>query len=186
MVIPPLFQGRGSPMGALSRREYLALAYEQAMRSKDPSTQQGAIIVSQKGCVIGQGYNRFGAGLLESPARLVDRSRKYPRMVHAEAAAIWDAVRCGHVGLLKTSTMYCPWFACAPCALMILESGIRAVVGHRDHPGFRDPHGDWAELVAIGLGMLDEAGVVCDYVEGPVSGPRSGLEIRVDKQPFRP
>lgn len=144
---------------------FLREAYAQAALSPDPSTQNGAVLVNGRGEIIGRGHNRFAAGVAATPGRLAVRAQKYPRTLHAEEGAIWDAVRDGRN--IEGATLYVGWFCCAHCAIAILESGIGKVVGHADHPGVVDQHGQWKALVEIGLGMLDEAGFPREYHSEP-------------------
>lgn len=166
----------------LQPADYLRMAYDAARLSRDPSTQNGAVVVSKAGLVIGTGFNRFARGVPCDAARLADRGYKYPRACHAEKAAIYDALRRGHGDLLPGATLYCPWFACQGCSVDILEAGIRTVIGHADHVGNRDPHSVWGKLVEEGLRNLSEAGVFCGYYEGPVGG----APILINYEPWRP
>lgn len=142
---------------------FLRKAYTEACKSVDPSTQNGAVLVAIDGTIIGRGHNRFATGVVTTPERLADRSQKYPRTAHAEENAIWDAVRNGYAHQLPTSTLYVAWYACEKCSVAILESGVRKVVGHRQHPGVVTLHSKWAALVEVGLDMLNEGGVECQY-----------------------
>jgi dCMP deaminase len=164
-------------------RVYLKMAYAEATRSPDPSTQQGAVLVATDGAVLGRGHNRFPRGIASTPERLADRAQKYPRVTHAERAAIYDAVARGHTPAeIAAATLYCPWFACDRCAEVILEMGVRRVIGHADHVGFADPHSVWGKLVEVGLGMLDEAGVA----RGNYAGRLDAAPIRINYEPWTP
>lgn len=166
-------------------RHWLKMAYEFAAKSPDPSTQNGAVIVSRTGVPIGYGFNRFATGLIDTPERLADRAQKYPRTVHAEVTSIWSAIRNGYAKHLPDATMFIAWYACDRCAIDIIESGIRHIIGHRQHPGALHQHSKWAPLVATGLDMLKEAGVVCEYFDdGGV--PIYGQPIRLDYKEWVP
>lgn len=151
---------------------YLKMAYMQAELSQDPSTQNGAVIIASHGACIGVGHNRFAQGLLTTPERLVDRSTKLSCTVHAETAVIYDVMGTSRSRLvLASATLYACWAACEECAKDILESGVRRVVVHADHPGFTKP-GAWQGSVERGLAMLREAGVDFLSVAGPIGGVR--------------
>lgn len=67
---------------------FMQMAYLMAMRSKDPSTQAGAVIVDQNKVIVGLGYNGFPRGIDEGQ---LPWSRtggftesKYAFVVHAE------------------------------------------------------------------------------------------------------
>lgn len=144
-------------------RYFLNEAYKEATKSVDPSTQNGAVLVSLGGNIIGRAHNRFARGVVTTPERLADRNEKYPRTFHAEEGAIWDAVNNGHADALPLATLFVAWYACDKCACTILESGVKKVVGHREHPGVINLHSKWAQVVKIGLNMLEEGGVSCKY-----------------------
>lgn len=143
--------------------KYLRAAYAEALKSVDPSTQNGAVLVHPTAGIIGRGHNRFATGVVTTPERLADRAQKYPRTAHAEENAFWDAARFGYGPVFPYCTLYVAWYCCEKCAVAILESGVRHVVGHREHPGVLNLHSKWATLVAIGLEMLNEGGVKCEY-----------------------
>lgn len=165
--------------------DYLRLAYRQARLSRDPSTQNGSCLVAADGQVIGLAYNRFAFGVHETEERLNDRTQKYPRTQHAEEGAIWDSVRHGYAHLLPEATLYVAWYACEHCAVALLESGVRRVVGHLQHPGVAQQHSKWAESVAIGLEMLHESGVTCEYYDD--GGKGLGCEpVRLDHKYWTP
>lgn len=165
-------------------RDYLRQAYLEAWFSPDPSTQNGAVLVSE-GLVIGKGYNRFARGVIQTPERLADRNQKYPRTAHAEENAIWSAVRTGFGTMISNSTLYVAWYACEKCAVAILESGVKRVVGHRQHPGVLNLHSKWANCVEIGLSMLREGGVECLYYNDEGKG-MDCLPLLLDYKSWKP
>lgn len=137
----------------------LSQAYALAANSKDPSTQNGAIVLSQEGEVIGRGWNAFPSGVESRPERWA-RPLKYSIIEHAERNAIFYAARMGQS--TYKGFMMCPWAACADCARAIIQSGIKTLVRHQEATD-RSPD-SWKESIAIADEMLDEAGVtVIDY-----------------------
>ena len=80
----------------LSWDEYfMSLAHLSAVRSKDPSTQVGAVIVDSSNRVVGLGYNGFPRGCddekfpWEREGEFLDT--KYAYVVHAELNAILNS-----------------------------------------------------------------------------------------------
>jgi len=140
-------------------------AYRIATFSKDPSTQNGAILVNDQGKVLATGCNRFPKGHEDTHDRWADRQHKYAVVVHAEEAVIWSALR----KAINTEglTMVCPWAACSMCARAILEAGIKRVVVHKDAMELDLPSVEgrkqWSDSIALAKAMLAEAGV--EYVE---------------------
>lgn len=157
----------------------LGACYYLASKSPDPSTQNGAM-VAWNSLTIGEGYNRFANGVHETPERW-ERPAKYDYVVHAEVAAVTSALRAG--ARMATSTLYVVWYACTDCAKVIIESGCKHVVGHKQLAEFAEEHSPgWTASIATALTMLDEAGVKCELYDGPVKGPA----IRVGGQHFDP
>ena len=99
-----------------------------ADRSKDPSTQVGACIVSDDNRILSTGYNGFPQGCSddEFPWNR-DESQgetKYNFVVHAELNAILNA---GGKSL-SGSRIFVSLFPCHECAKAIIQSGVKEVV----------------------------------------------------------
>lgn len=106
---------------------YMRLAREFSYWSKDPSTQLGAVAISETDkMVLSQGYNGFPRGILDD-YRLYIRSIKYEHIVHAEMNVIYNAYEKGIS--LKGSTLYVYGLpVCLNCANAIIQVGIKRVV----------------------------------------------------------
>lgn len=155
----------------------LRMAYLFAhMRSTDPGTQNGAIIVTRNMRQIA-GANHFAHGVAENEQRW-QRPLKNKYVEHAERNAIYA---CAREGVATTgATMYCPWFACCDCARAIIQAGIQEVVGHDFAP-----HADvwhWLEEIAIADEMLREAGVKFRRIKATIGG----VSIRFNGQIVEP
>jgi dCMP deaminase len=133
------------------------------MASDDPNTKNGAILVNTDGRVIGVGVNRFPRGVVVTEKRLA-KPMKYEFMEHAERNAIFDA--CREREDTRGCTMYCPWYACAPCARAIIEVGIARIIGHKQIFDRTPAH--WLETIAIGNKMLNDAGVEMIQFDGSI------------------
>lgn len=116
----------------LSWDEYfMGLAHLSAKRSKDPSTQVGAVIVSKEHRVVGIGYNGFPNGCDDDEFPW-DREgtfgqTKYPYVVHAELNAILNSKQ-----NLHGCSIYVSLFPCNECAKSIIQSGIVKIVYESD------------------------------------------------------
>ena len=101
---------------------YMGQAFWIAAKSKDPSTQCGAIIVSKNNDPLGTGYNG-------PPKKINDqgfsweRPEKYSKVVHAEINAIKRS-KDETVG----ATLYVTAKPCSDCMLGIVSAEIRRVV----------------------------------------------------------
>ena len=105
---------------------FMGVAKLAARRSKDPSTQVGACIVSPDNIIISTGYNGMPKGCSddEFPWDRVGEQTKYPYVVHAELNAILNA----NGRDLRGSRVYVALFPCNECAKAIIQSGVREVV----------------------------------------------------------
>ena len=136
----------------LSWDEYfMGLAHLSAMRSKDPSTQVGAVIVDQEHKVVGIGYNGLPIGCSDDEFPW-DREggmleTKYAFVVHAELNAILNSTR-----NLHGCTLYVSLFPCNECAKAIIQSGLRKIV-------YEDDKYATADNVIASKKMLNAAGV---------------------------
>lgn len=136
----------------------MLLAYAEATKSRDPSTQLGAVLTSGFAGVIGVGHNHFPAGVDESFWH-GPKEAKYERVVHAELAAILAAAQTGYS--TKGSTLVCPWASCSNCAKYMVEAGVETLVRHIE----RDPHSSWAESIATGDEIMRSGGITIIEIE---------------------
>tara|TARA_Y100001938_G_C8089056_1_gene433927 strand:- start:1522 stop:2076 length:555 start_codon:yes stop_codon:yes gene_type:complete len=160
-------------------RVYIRHAYQYAQSySEDPSTQLGAILVQPSKGIIGWGVNGLPPRISNKEERW-ERPQKYDYVEHAERNVIY---KCAERGICSTGLiMYCPWFACTDCARAIIQSGISAVVGHKEI--YKHANERWNESTKIGIQMLNEAGVRTKLWSGEVG---NDISIRVNGEQFHP
>ena len=105
---------------------FMGIAMLAAKRSKDPSTQVGACIVSPENIIISTGYNGMPKGCSddEFPWDRTGEETKYPYVVHAELNAVLNA----NGRDLRGSKLYVALFPCNECAKAIIQSGVKEVV----------------------------------------------------------
>ena len=129
---------------------FMGIALLAARRSKDPSTQVGACIVSPENIIISTGYNGMPKGCSddEFPWDREGADTKYPYVVHAELNAILNA----NGRDLRGSRIYVALFPCNECAKAIIQSGVEEVIYLSDK--YADSMGNLASKR-----MLDAAGV---------------------------
>lgn len=132
--------------------KHLEEARNESLKSKDPSSKIGAVIVTSRGLLWGRGYNGFPPGITEDE-RMNDRAKKYQLVVHAEMRALLDVgPRRAHGG-----TLYLWGFAgppCTNCCKHLIEAGIARIVAG----GVPAPE-RWRKELAEAEAMLREAGV---------------------------
>ena len=132
---------------------FMGIAMLAAKRSKDPSTQVGACIVSQDNIIISTGYNGMPKGCSDDEfpwdrSGENDAQTKYPYVVHAELNAILNA----NSRDLRGSRIYVALFPCNECAKAIIQSGIKEVYY------LSDKYAD-TMMNLVSKRMLDAAGV---------------------------
>lgn len=114
---------------------FMGIAYLSSMRSKDPSTQVGACIVSQENKILSMGYNGLPTGCdddlfpWDREGALYDS--KYAYVTHSELNAILNY----RGGSLEGTKLYVTLFPCNECAKAIIQAGIRELVYADDKYG---------------------------------------------------
>ncbi|MDD6244638.1 MAG: dCMP deaminase family protein [bacterium] len=109
---------------------FMSIAKLSSLRSKDPSTQVGACIVSSDNRILSIGYNGAPNGFddedfpWEREGNPVDT--KYMYVCHAELNAILNFR--GNKRDLEDSKLYASLFPCNECAKAIVQSGIKEVI----------------------------------------------------------
>ncbi len=107
---------------------FMGVSLLAADRSKDPSTQVGACIVSNDNRILSTGYNGFPQGCSDDDFPWNrDESKgetKYNFVVHAELNAILNAGGKSLVG----SRIFVSLFPCHECAKAIIQAGVKEVV----------------------------------------------------------
>lgn len=143
-------------MGYISWDEYfMGVAKLSAMRSKDPSTQVGACIVSSDNKILSMGYNGFPKGCSDDDfpwgkeqEQEDPYNSKYFYTTHSELNAILNY----RGGSLEGTKLYVTLFPCNECAKAIIQAGIKTMIYDSDKyagtPGVR-----------ASKRMLDAAGI---------------------------
>lgn len=154
---------------------YMSMCYLIAMRSKDPNSQVGAVIVDKYGRILSLGYNGLPDGCDDDDypwerTAESDLDTKYPYVVHAELNAILN-----YKGeSLRGSTLYVSMFPCNECAKAIIQSGIRNVIYCEN----KYPDSDSTKAT---LRMFGSVGVICRQYKGKlVYGILADSPVKID------
>lgn len=139
---------------------YLGIAEHVKLKSKDISTQIGAIIVGKGNEVLSTGYNSFPRGLDDNVLERQERPEKYYFFEHAERNAIYNAARVG-VPLMDSIMYVTSGLPCADCARGIINSGIKKVYCKKICTT-KNPD-KWKESQNRTLQMFNECGVEVIY-----------------------
>ncbi len=147
---------------------FMGIASLSGMRSKDPSTQVGACIVSKDNKILSMGYNGLPLGCSDDEFPW-DREgefgeTKYPYVTHSELNAILNY----RGGSLEGTKLYVTLFPCNECAKAIIQAGIRTLVYDSDKY-----NGTPANIAS--KKMFDAAGVT--YVQYQHSGKNVELNL---------
>lgn len=136
-------------------QRFLELASVIASWSKDPSTKTGAVIVDENKHIVSVGYNGFPKGVLDSSEKLNNRVVKLNMIVHCEINALVAAAQS-----VKDCTLYTyPFISCSRCASVMIQAGIKRVVG-KEIP--KEVLARWGEPEGLTVSNLREAGIeVC-------------------------
>jgi dCMP deaminase len=139
---------------------YLNMARYVATKSKDPSTQAGAVIVRPDNSLCSIGFNGFPKGMSDDPALYADREKKYSRTVHCEMnAEIFTQER------IKGYTLYTwPFSSCDRCAVSMIQAGIKRYVFPEMPP---EKASRWDAVMKLAQDYMREA--QCEVVAIPWS-----------------
>ena len=151
---------------------FMGLAVLSSMRSKDPSTQVGACIVSNTNRILSIGYNGAPNGF-EDKYFPWDREgnfleTKYPFVCHAEMNAISNFK--GDKKDLENAKLYVTLFPCNECAKLVVQNGIKEIIYLSDK--YKNTDGTKASKK-----MFDKCGV--KYKEFP-EDKRKTLTLKIN------
>ena len=135
---------------------FMTMAYLVSMKSKDPRTRVGAVIVGPDKEIRTTGFNGLPRLIEDKPSRYHNREHKLMMINHAEENAI---LHCALTGIsARGCTLYCPWLPCNACAKLIIQAGIIEIVYHSDFPGnhHQNQH-DWCLSMQFTHELLQEA-----------------------------
>lgn len=131
---------------------FMGVAMLSAQRSKDPSTQVGACIVSRENKILSMGYNGMPCGCSDDEMPWARDGEpldtKYMFVCHAELNSILNYA--GHD--LRGAKIYTTLFPCNECAKAIIQCGIKEII-------YRENKYDGTDSVCASKKMFDLAGV---------------------------
>lgn len=122
---------------------FLNLCNHVSTRSKDPSTQHGAVIVDCQNKIVSTGYNGSARTIDDSEINW-SRETKYPFLIHAEENSLWAAEKRN----LEDCVIYVTGQPCSRCMLRIAHSGIKKVI-YGNRKSFCVDEKDWILTLEI-------------------------------------
>lgn len=102
---------------------FMTIAKVVAMRSQDPITKVGCVIVDQNNQIIATGYNGMPKHLRFTWNKNSGLDNKNLFVVHSEVNAILHAVKS-----VDGCTAYVTLFPCNECAKVLVQAGIKKIV----------------------------------------------------------
>jgi dCMP deaminase len=154
---------------------FMSMAFFVGMKSKDPLSKVGAVIVTNEHQIVSVGYNGFPRGVNDEDTKRHERPMKYWWSIHAERNSIYNASYTG--ASVKGCTLYTQWFPCTVCAQTIINAGIKRVVhyyprengmGHQPSVNVGVEREDWARMAIESDMMFYESGVQAELWHGPL------------------
>jgi len=141
---------------------FLGIAEQVKLKSKDESTQIGAVIVGKDKEILSTGYNSFPRGLDDNLPERQERPEKYFYFEHAERNAIYNAARVG-TPLIDSTIYITSGLPCADCARGIINAGIKRVWCKRECTTKNKEK--WIESQEMAHKMLLECNVRVSFYE---------------------
>ncbi len=154
---------------SFAHRIWMMMTYVISMRSEDPSTHTGCVIVSSDGSDITIGYNGLPRNVSETPEKLSkENSEKYFWFEHAERNAIYNAVR--NRKSLFGHSLYITWVPCMDCARAIVQCGISHVYIHKTgQDAYNNGKSNaWSESQKRSIELFKEVGIEVEFLEFPL------------------
>lgn len=137
---------------------YLGMARYVASKSKDPSTQTGAVIVRPDNTVASLGFNGFPKKMPDQELWYQNREEKYSRIIHCEMNAVLFAKE-----NLNGYTLYTyPFISCDRCFVHMVQAGITRFVAPKCPA---DKAERWKNLFDKTHKYAGEMGVVIEEVD---------------------
>ena len=161
--------------------EAMLQAWKTATKSRDPSTQLGAVLFREDssdgegmGDYIVRQFNHLPSGVPESV--LKNRDKKYEYIIHAEVAVL-NLAKAMNYPVDRQTTLVCPWACCMQCAERIVEDGVGIVVvdeGAMDRTPSR-----WKPSIEMGHRYLREHNVDILCIPTPKNKPETLFDGRL-------
>lgn len=128
---------------------FLTMAHVIATKSKDPSTQVGAILVDRHRVILADGFNGPPPGLVDEDVPWEKRPDKYGFVIHAEENALLTALDGYGKSRLHGATLYTTHAICGACYLRSVRAEIKRIVWPSSAPDYPMSRFDCVSVDAI-------------------------------------
>jgi dCMP deaminase len=145
-----------------------------ALKSKDPSTKVGCVLVNKDKQIVSTGYNGFPKRMSDTIDRYIDRPFKLTHVCHAEANAVCQAASTGCTA--KDTVAFITLQPCMECAKLLIQAGVVEIhfLINEEYNKRREEQlknsgasalENWRDAKDAVMDMLKECGVrvVCHY-----------------------
>lgn len=105
---------------------FMDMAFLVSERSKDDSTQVGAVLVDSKNVIVSTGFNGPPPGINDALVPWNSRPEKYAYIIHAEENALWFGVE--RKSDLSNCVLFCTHYPCADCVLRLIRAKVSKIV----------------------------------------------------------
>ena len=122
---------------------FMTIAAAVAMRSRDPRTQVGAVVVDPLNRIVATGYNGMIPGIPHDEEALLWAEDKYAYVAHAERNALDHAAT-----IPPGSTLYCTLHPCQDCLKAMIAHRMTRLVIHSSRESLETPQ--FYRLAALG------------------------------------
>ncbi len=138
---------------------FIKVAKHVASWSKDPSTKCGAVLVRDNNTIASLGYNGLPKGAEDKPEYYLDRSEKYPRIIHSE----WNAMQhCRDADIEGYRVYAWPLPPCGQCTSSLLQKKIGDVVCQKSP---EEQMKRWGDSFSLASDMLHQRKTKVRHVE---------------------
>ncbi len=154
----------------------MMMAFVTSLRSPDPSTKHGAVIVDARGRIVSTGFNGFVSKVdPPDPMTIHMRPEKYPWFIHAEMNCVLHA----DSNLLRGSTIVVTGRPCIVCSPLIMQAGVKRIVYGPIESKCMEGTDDYSEKMAVISEMARQAGVTIEHIRNYQETGRVAVGARV-------
>ena len=134
---------------------YLTLAYAVSLKSKDPSSKVGCVMIEHvRGDMLAQGYTGFPRNWPDETIAQMERTEKYALTIHAEQNAIANAS--ARSNALNGCIAYITLHPCSDCTKLMIQAGVSEVHFLAAKP---EVHKRWIDSFNLSIKMLSTVGI---------------------------
>lgn len=133
---------------------FLDMAFAIAKRSKDPSTQCGAVLVDCNNVILSCGFNGPPPNIDDMLVPWNERPDKYNFIIHAEENALLFALE-NHGHKVERSTLYVTHVPCSNCILRLIRSKVERIIIPKSEATMRYRLNEGNNEVAMGRALLE-------------------------------